>query len=512
MPAARHLAFGCLLLGFAAIALGQLNPRTAPLATNTLLLCQGVVACTIPISLVLAISLYRSTARGAGLLRAVLTMMLFFPLYLQAAGWNAGFGPQGWATARLDAPWLTGWGAAIWVHTAAAVPWATLIIGHGLRRLPRRETLEAAALECPPHRLLFEIVLPAAGVPVMTAALWVVVSVSSEMTVSDLFLIRTYAEELYVNFALGRTLRETLWMIAPSLLGLLTLAAAAGLLLERQGRIWEGAASPPETPAPNTALDLGKLAPTLLSLLLLLVLFATPVASLIWQAGLRDNQWTLTATIRQVGDAFQRFAPELRWSVVISGCAATVAILISLPLVAFASRGGWRAAPAVAVAAAGLATPAPLWALLILWLFNRPGLDLLHTRTIFSPVLAIAIRCLPVAIFILWHGLRTIPPAVYQSAQLDGASWWQTLRYVMTPMRWRHLTLAWVVSYAIAMADLSASILVVPPAVETAAVRLFGLLHAGVREQEAGLALATLLVCSGLAMAVWMLSQRLSND
>ena len=72
---------------------------------------------------------------------------------------------------------------------------------------------------------------------------------------------------------------------------------------------------------------------------------------------------------------------------------------------------------------------------------------------------------------------------------------------MIAPLRWQTAMAAWVISCAIAMGDLAGSILVLPPAVETAAIRLFGLLHAGVREQEAGLALATLSICFAISAA-----------
>jgi ABC-type spermidine/putrescine transport system permease subunit II len=48
---------------------------------------------------------------------------------------------------------------------------------------------------------------------------------------------------------------------------------------------------------------------------------------------------------------------------------------------------------------------------------------------------------------------------------------------------------AWLAALAVAMGDLAASIITTPPGVTTVSIRVFGLMHAGVRSQEAGVCL-----------------------
>ena len=64
-------------------------------------------------------------------------VMLFVPLYLQAAAWQAGFGVQGWFTLATGFPaLLEGWPGVIWIHVMAAIPWVTLIAAVGFRDRP----------------------------------------------------------------------------------------------------------------------------------------------------------------------------------------------------------------------------------------------------------------------------------------------------------------------------------------------------------------------------------------
>ena len=80
--------------------------------------------------------------------RLAATVLMLLPLYLQAAGWQAGFGLQGWFTLRRAATrYCKGYAAAIWIHTAAAIPWVVVIVGLGLRLAePELEELRGARL------------------------------------------------------------------------------------------------------------------------------------------------------------------------------------------------------------------------------------------------------------------------------------------------------------------------------------------------------------------------------
>jgi len=64
------------------------------------------------------------------------------------------------------------------------------------------------------------------------------------------------------------------------------------------------------------------------------------------------------------------------------------------------------------------------------------------------------------------------------------------------------------VALAIAMGELAVSILVVPPSVAILPVRIFGLLHAGVEDQIAGICLALIGLFAGIAaVAEWLVGR-----
>jgi ABC-type Fe3+ transport system permease subunit len=60
----------------------------------------------------------------------------------------------------------------------------------------------------------------------------------------------------------------------------------------------------------------------------------------------------------------------------------------------------------------------------------------------------------------------------------------------------------WLVLLGLAVGDLSATILAVPPGVTTVAIGIFNLVHYGVKDELAGLSLATVALFAGLAALV----------
>ena len=62
------------------------------------------------------------------------------------------------------------------------------------------------------------VTLPRMTAGVAVASGWVLLSTSVEMTVTDLFRVRTYAEEIYTGFALGDSLADAWRAAAPGIL------------------------------------------------------------------------------------------------------------------------------------------------------------------------------------------------------------------------------------------------------------------------------------------------------
>ncbi len=490
--------------------------RIWTLLLNTALLCGATCAVSLPLGTLLAGLLVRTDLPGRRVAVGLLALMLFVPLYLQAAAWQAALGTQGWYTAVTGQPgWLGGWTGAVWVHAAAAVPWVVLIVGFALR-LIEPELEEQALLHGSARRVFLWVTLRGAWPAIGVAALWVAVLTAREMTVTDLFVVRTFAEELYTQSAFGPPLGE-------KPLGILSGAGATAVLVA-VGLVLCARLMPGDRPLSlrrSRAFRLGRFRwpASVFVALVMLMLVGVPVASLCSKAGV---------VITQADDGWQRhFSPakclstvaaapwhhrrELGWSLGIGALAATAAVVVALGLAWTARRGGLRAVPALAVTAVCLATPGPLIGLGIVWLLNRPNVTLLtwaYDRSILAPWLALFVVALPPATLILWHALRTVPGEMLDAAAVDGAGRFARLWRIVLPSRAAAIGLAWVVALALALGELGASIAVVPPGVMTFSIQIFDLLHSGVEDRVAGATLALMGLFGALAAVAARLAGR----
>ena len=494
----------------------QLDSRAAGLAANTARLAAATCALGVPLGTLLALLLVKTDVPGRRFATCALVWLLFLPLYLQVGAWQAGFGLQGWQTlAGLGPAVLDGWRGAVWVHAVTAVPWVALIVGAGLRSI-RAELEEAALLDVPPARVLFHVTLRYAMPFVAAAVLWTAVSAAGEIAVTDLFQVRTYAEELYTEAALGTPSGE-----APigALGGIAVTAwpvlAALVFVLRVSPRDRQGAARP----AVVFRLGAARGPMALLLGFAFALLVGLPLVNLAWKCGVlveqtpsgRERHWSALKCLSIVAESPLRYRREISASLMIGSVAAT-ASLSAATLLAWRARGSrmWSAV-LVTVVALCWALPGPIIGLGIIALLNRPEWPwavYLYDRTIVPPALVQMIRALPLVCLMLWYAFQTLSADELEAAELDGATSWARLRYIAVPQRTSVLAAAWLVALAVAVGDMGATILVVPPGVEPLSVRISGLLHYGVEDQVAGICLATALAFFGVGVALTVLANR----
>ena len=345
--------------------------------------------------------LSRTNAPGRSIGWGIVAGMLALPLYLQAAGWNAGFGSQGWLTAwpqlgRQIA--LEGWPAAIWIHALAAIPWVVLIVSRGLL-LVEPELEEDAPLDATLGRVVWRVTLRRAAPALMISAVWVLVLTAGEIAVTDLYQIRTYAEEVYL-FGGGASGLPSSWFgdvdelpHGALVLGLLAtgsllvtgyVASDAGSLTARRGNILVGRCR--------------WLATAYLAAISLLML-GVPCANLVFQAGLVVQPvgatwlrfWSCQRFVELLGAVPVEFRSEFQWSLAIACLAASAALAAGVLLAWFARRRTAAAILFTLLVAGALAFPGPVVGLRVIWLLNREDLDWLawlYSHTVLCPYYA----------------------------------------------------------------------------------------------------------------------------
>lgn len=494
---------GLLLLALVPLAATlRLDDRTRPLAANTLQLAGATCLLTVPLGALLALLLFRSDVPGKKFLAGTLGMLLFLPLYVQVVAWQAGFGGYGWFSAAGGGPaGLHPWLSALFVHSLSALPWVVAIVGVGLS-LVEPEFEEQALLDASAGQVLLRVTLPQAAPWVGVAALWVAACVAGDMTVTDFFLIRTYAEEVFTLFQEEPDLAPGLVLQGAGLTACLAVAAMAAFSALVP-------ACRPLSLRPSWTFRLGRWRTPLAAAAAIVLALAAgvPLVGLGFKAGIVVSRtdagfvrsWSvvkfLAVTARSPWDYRREFVSSLELGTLTAVCSLAVAIGLGW----LARRGGWHAWPAAAVAALGLVVPGPVIGVALIRALNQPDwqfLGFLYDDPLFAPVLALTVRSAPLPILIVWHALRSIPQEALDAALTDGAGWWTRLVRIALPQRRDALAAAGLAAFAVALGDLSASMLVLPPGTTTLAVRINGLVHSGSEDEVAGISLA---LCFGFA-------------
>ncbi|HEX3602060.1 MAG TPA: hypothetical protein VHU84_18040 [Lacipirellulaceae bacterium] len=531
------------------VALWAADPRVGKLWLNTAVLAVGACAIALPLGILLAVLLFKTNTPGRGVATLLLVGLLFIPLYLVTGAWDAGFGIQGWETLATNPhlvhePWLTGWRAAIWVHGLAAVPWVVLIVGAGLRSV-EAEIEEDAATCAAPCYVLWHISLRRAAPAIGIAAIWIATIVSTEISVTDFFQVRTFAEEVYTQAALGSFIYAASTSTAGSTpdplpaigfwSGVLLSAGFATLVIVGMTRFFADLSDAPNRPAWIWRMRSGRWLAAILLGLCMSLLVVVPLANLAYKAGIqvtvsdsgRVRAWSLWRLATRIAAAPGEFRGELWLSTWLGAFAATSAIVVALPIAWGLRRFTISRAPSVIgpripwfrllAIALCLTIPGPLLGLAVIHLLDRSPdspfamLAMLYDSN-FAPWLVQTLRALPIATLVLWPALASVPQVMLDTAATDGTGWWGQLFRIAVPQRWSALVAAWLIAFAIAVGELAATILVMPPqrGATALSIQIFQLLHYGVDDRVAAICLVMVFAVAAITgIAATLLKRRM---
>jgi len=497
--------------------LWQERDRFLALAGNTLRLVASTLALALPLGVLGAILLYRTDLPGRRELRLLTLVTLFVPLPVFASGWQAALGSGGLfsfvnPSNATWSPWDQGLRAAVWIHAVAGLPWIIWLVGRGLCWV-EPDLEEDALLGVRPALVLWHVTLRRSRAAIGAAALWVALQTATEVTVTDLMQVRTYAEEIYNQFVTSdRALVPRLVAVA------LPFTVIACTLVAWTAARWQRSLPPLTTLASAPWLfRLGWLRwPAFTAILASVgILVGVPLASIVWKAGLGGSPatWSITG----LGDGLQTVmrarASLVLWNLALALAAGLVTAWLGLlaSWLAVESRR-FRAFVLVLVAMAW-AMPAPAVGVGL-----KQTIDVVLDVLPFKPVAHAlyygpsplpgawidVIRFFPYAVAVTWPIVRLLPPELRDAARVDGARPWQELRYVVFPLTLPVFLLAASAVAVLSLGELGAGKLVETPGSVTFAHELFSQMHYGTNRDVAGLCLVLLLpvIAGGVAIGV----------
>lgn len=460
-----------------------LSPRRLGLLLKSLSFSGGVAVSVMLVGTMAAIWLlrHRGTARSG--LQWLLLASVALPPTVQALAWCQLLGAMG---RRWGLSLIGDWTTAAAAQALSLLPFGTGLAMAALQSCDRR-LIDAGRLQAAPLRLVLRVAVPLARPLLLCGAVLIYLLSLLDYTLPSIFGVNVYAMEIFVSFSANHSVAEALWLCLPVLLLSLALLALVARLPRRL-------AQRPSSTFPRD----GRLAPCVAWLFgsaALAAGFALALPLLSLMGALADPGSLIVTAINSTGDMLG----TLQISLVATLLAVAVAILPAFTLAfAAASRSG-------------------LWALALLPYLLPPtliGIGLIAVRTqaaagpeggLLLVSAALATRLAPLALAVLAAFLLRQDPSLVEAALVSCRSRRQALWCILLPMTLPGLLAASSLVFVLSLGDVGTTLLLLPPGVESLAIKTYNYLHYGGSQAAAGLCLMLLALAVAAGAVPWSL-------
>lgn len=449
----------------------------------------------------LAFAIVRCRWKLAAPVRFLWSLGLFLPLPIVATIWLGAISNLGRSQVFgiSSLPLISGWSAAWFVHTISALPLVVTILAIALERTDA-DLEDDARLRHSRGRAIAISTLRSIRPTIFATILILLIITAGDMTVTDLVQERTFAEETYLQAQMG----DGLTAAARTALPITAIVAAAILFWIRIDLGKFGEAVRPgyrkSQPPPWFSGKEGRMAGTVV-LATTVAIGILPMISLVWRAGRsggvasieRLPSWSSDALARNLSDAAPDLSDTIFGTLALALCVASAGTIIAWCMVR--SMAGSRVGRiALALGASlGLAIPGPVAGLAVLWLW-MPVPELYDSP--FAVVMAMLFRFLGIAVFLVWAASLSVSNDIDEFAQLNHLVGFERFRRVEWPLMAPSAGVSTLVLFALALGELPATNMTVPPGVEIMSVRLWSLMHTGMESHLAAFVLLLTIVLS----------------
>jgi iron(III) transport system permease protein len=444
-------------------------------------------------------------------------------LPLLATAWQSVFG-EGLAifTADPGRSWPSGFPAAVMLHGLTALPWVVWLVGQGLMWV-EPELEDDARLAASSWTVLWRVSLPRALPAIAAAVIWIGVQTTTEIVVTDMTLIRTFAEEVYSQFVLPddpnvsgaadlAVRRAAAVAIPPMLLMAFVLVVGVRALERRSPALQSSSDDRP-------LLHLGRLRRVLSLTVGILVIagIAVPLVSLVERMGLSGvpPRWSARAALSVLRTTWLAHAGIVLASVGVAAAVGIVAAALALVAAWLARDSGWFRGLVVILAALSWAAPGPVVGIglkqaiskLVDWETDWHGHLLAWTLydgpSILPVFWADLMRLWPFALALVWPFVRSVPRELVEAARVDGASPIQEMRLAILPAVTPAFGRAALAVGVLALGELSASKIVATVGGQTLAHDVFTQMHYGVTSTLAAQCLLLFAIVLAIVLMPW---------
>lgn len=480
-------------------------PRVLQLLEHTLALLALTLSLVLPLSLWGATIVADAGSWGRRWFTWTLLVALSVPLPIAAVAWQSG-------TARVWSPFAQGLLPAAAIHALVGFPWITLILAQGLIDRDMAAT-DSARLSVSRWTRFWRVRLPQALPYLGFALLWVAAQTGTEIVVTDLMQVRTFAEEVYTQMvapnpeasfhadeALGGA-------VAASLVPTVSLFLFACLLSSRWQ--WQGSMTyEPE----RDGLYKKRIQGVGLLCLILMLGMAVPVVTLVIRTGANVTQvWSAQSFSETLQRAARETGAMLAASIAV---ALLVGVVLTILIFVWAYAARQKRGLLIlltGVAALALVAPGPIVGMgvkqcidvLLAWTHSSWLERWLYQGPSFAPVAwAWAIRAFPLCVAVLWPEISSWPRDLTEATRIETGSKWLLFRRVLWPAGKRSLIVSVALIVVYCLGEVSASRVAATPGASSVAHDVFSRMHYGVTPDLAAVCLVLLAAVGGVMFAL----------
>jgi len=394
----------------------------------------------------------------AQIIKLLLIIMLPMPAFIHAAGWRAAWRFINDVTGYNFSG--QGWAVAVGITIMAFLPIAVGAAWVGLQAI-NKDLIRAGRICRSDLQVLSEIILPLSA-PFLAAGA-AIISVLSllDYTIPSLCQVNVYALEIFADFSAvnspGRSLLLALpliivnTVIAGGILLSLGDAGISGVKNTRKTRFW--------WPFWFWVLPV-------LGAAIAVVQAGVPFITLLMTALSGDTLW------RQYG-----FAGEMAYSIVVAMGVGIIAVLLAYPIAKALTQAAGRLGRFLwLLVFLPLLIPAPVLGIglvrLGMWMPGIYGSD-------FMPIMAGLARFLPLAVLIIWAGLKRIDNSLIEAGRVLQSKPGHSFFRVELPLLAPVLLTSFLLLFVLTFGELGASLLVMPPGRSTLSITIYNYLHYG---------------------------------
>ena len=509
---------------------------TQPLSLTLQLMTFAVILATVVgVPLAFFISMSRRSGKTwvfvTGYCLTSLVACIATPLILHAAAWESTAGKFGWMTfSQTAARTYTGLAgsfsgiiASAWIHGLYGAALTALSTWFGTSRIAD-EVIDQARIDGGPIWVWWKIRLPIALPWVATGLLATAILAATEMTVVNLYGIRTLADEFYMFRVAQPSIASVLMvLVLPAILLIALLIVAIGSTRGRvDARLIDFHRRPPlrtanESSSPTRA----QFASACFAVALATLLYAFPLGGLVLKTGQQVSvvepidggestvvvDWSMTRSAKRLFSGLNEFAAEYQWTLLIAIGVAFVSVPTAMLLASRARSDRRFQITCDLLSLTCFLIPGPIVGVAVIRLFTLPvpTFHMLYHETLIPTMVALLVRAIPISYWVLRAGYSGLDDSILDTARMEMSSLrrlWAVERRLLKGA----IFVAAIGSAVMASGDVPAMLLVIPPGVVTVGTRLFMLLHSGARTQEACLAfwyVMTIVLVSLFLRANW---------